>query len=327
MDNVGNKNNKVKYENLADRSDKDQIWDHHRKETDLVSVLYEQEQEFYRYFERMEDCSGRLEFSQLVNKDTGEMKIKLKSAHFCRVRHCPVCQWRKSLMWKARYWKALPEIQSKHPSGRWLFFTLTVRNCEITEVKNTIQNMHKAFIKLIQRKHFKTYNLGFIKTTEITRSKTGKAHPHFHVLLFMKSTYFSQGYMDNKSWGELWQDCLGVDYTPSVKIKAVRNKKTGEVVKMGEDGMEHAVAETLKYSVKPADMYADREWFHEMTRQVHKMRFVSTGGVLKDIFSEDVSEEEMLLLNDEEETDEDLNNNIFFNWHKKNSKYRRKIVE
>ncbi|WP_425333843.1 protein rep, partial [Klebsiella pneumoniae] len=76
------------------------------------------------------------------------MKIKLKSAHFCRVRHCPVCQWRKSLMWKARYWKALPEIQSKYPSGRWLFFTLTVRNCEITEVKNTIQNMHKAFIKL-----------------------------------------------------------------------------------------------------------------------------------------------------------------------------------
>ncbi|KJW89674.1 protein rep [Enterobacter hormaechei] len=74
-------------------------------------------------------------------------------------------------------------------------------------------------------------------------------------------------------------------------------------------------------------MYADREWFHEMTRQVHKMRFVSTGGVLKDIFSEDVSEEEMLLLNDEEETDEDLNNNIFFNWYKKNSKYRRKIVE
>ena len=43
MDNVGNKNNKVKYENLADRSDKDQIWDHHRKETDLVSVLYEQD--------------------------------------------------------------------------------------------------------------------------------------------------------------------------------------------------------------------------------------------------------------------------------------------
>lgn len=99
-----------------------------------------------------------------------------------------------------------------------VIFTLTVRNCEITEVKNTIQNMHKAFIKMIQRKHFKTYNLGFIKTTEITRSKTGKAHPHFHVLLFMKSEYFNRGYLSNKAWGELWQDCLGVDYTPSVKL-------------------------------------------------------------------------------------------------------------
>lgn len=50
--------------------------------------------------------------------------------------------------------------------------------------------MNKAFKKLIKRKHFLKNNLGFVKTTEITRSKDGKAHPHFHILLMMKSTYF-----------------------------------------------------------------------------------------------------------------------------------------
>jgi hypothetical protein len=30
----------------------------------------------------MEECSGRLEFNQLLNRETGEIKIKLKSAHF-----------------------------------------------------------------------------------------------------------------------------------------------------------------------------------------------------------------------------------------------------
>ena len=42
-----------------------------------------------------------------------------------------------------------------------------------------------------------------------------------------------------------------------------------------------AVAETLKYSTKPADMVADPEWFLELTRQTHKRRFVATGGTQK----------------------------------------------
>lgn len=55
-----------------------------------------------------------------------------------------------------------------------------------------------------------------------------------------------------------------------------------------------AVAETLKYSTKPADMVADSDWFLELTRQTHKRRFVATGGALKDV------------LKLEQETDQDM---------------------
>ncbi len=48
-----------------------------------------------------------------------------------------------------------------------------------------------------------------------------------------------------------------------------------------------AVAETLKYSTKPADMVADPEWVLELTKQTHKRRFVATGGALKDILKLD----------------------------------------
>jgi hypothetical protein len=41
----------------------------------------------------------------------------------------------KSLMWKARFYKALPDIEKQYKSARWMFLTLTVENCEITEVK------------------------------------------------------------------------------------------------------------------------------------------------------------------------------------------------
>ncbi len=324
MERIDNKKIKVKFENLSDRSEKDSVWDLHRKDCDLVSGLYFQSAEFERYFERMEDCSGRLEFNQLLDRETGEIKIKLTNAHFCRVRHCPVCQWRKSLMWKAKFYKALPEIEAEYKSARWMFLTLTVENCEITDLKNTLAHMNKAFKKLIKRKHFLKNNLGFVKTTEITRSKDGKAHPHFHILLMMKSTYFKgTEYMKTSDWAELWRDCLNVSYTPITDIRIVKVKNGGDA---SRSALADAVAETLKYAVKPSDMTKDREWFHELTRQVFKLRFVSTGGVLKDLFKEETSEEDLLLLTEEEETDKELGS-LYFNWYKTKAKYRRKVDE
>ncbi|BEC72757.1 hypothetical protein VEE57_44730 (plasmid) [Escherichia coli] len=55
-----------------------------------------------------------------------------------------------------------------------------------------------------------------------------------------------------------------------------------------------SVAETLKYSTKPADMVADPDWFLELTRLTHKRRFVASGGALKDV------------LKLEQETDQDM---------------------
>lgn len=319
--NIKNKKN-IKTENLGDRSEKDKVWDIHRNNVDLVADLYNQSAEFEKYFLRMDDCSGRLEFSQLVNKETGELKIKLSNAHFCRVRHCPICQWRKSLMWKARFYKAIPQITEDYKSARWMFLTLTVKNCDIKDLKSTIQKMNQAFKKMIKREHFIKYNLGFVKTTEITRGKDGTAHPHFHVLLLMNSSYFKYGYLKHDQWRDLWADVLNVDYVPVVDIRTVKLDKS----KTKEEALSNAVAETLKYAVKPSDMVQDREWFLEMTRQVFKMRFVSTGGILKDLFKDEATEKDLLLLNDEEnEQEKDLENNLFFNWYKSDKKYKRKI--
>jgi len=322
VNNKYEKNKSIKTEDLSCRSERDQVWDIHRNNVDLVADLYNQSAEFERYFERMDDCSGRLEFSQIVSKDTGEIKIKLNNAHFCRVRHCPVCQWRKSLMWKARFYKAIPQIMEDHKSARWLFLTLTVKNCEIKDLKSTIQHMNNSFRKIINREHFKKYNLGFVKTTEITRSHDGTAHPHFHILLLMNSSYFRRGYMKQEEWRDLWANVLHVDYLPVIDIRTVKLDKS----KTKEEALSNAVAETLKYAVKPSDMIQDREWFLEMNRQVFKMRFVSTGGILKDLFKDEATEKDLLLLNEEEnEQEKDLENNLFFNWYKTDKKYKRKI--
>ena len=322
MNNINDIYKKVNndYEDLSVRSPAQSVWDTHRHDSTLVSNLY-LNSEFNNYHRRMEDCSSRLDFEQVPDPETGEVNIKLKNTFFCRVRHCPVCQWRKSLFWKSRFYKALPTIMEQHKSGRWLFLTLTVKNCKIDELNKTIGIMNNAFRKMCKRKHFLKYNLGFVKTIEVTRNdKDNTAHPHFHVLLLQKSTYFKnkESYMTQYEWAELWRDCLNInDYFPVVDIRAVKKTKSSEE-------LVDAVAETLKYAVKPADMIADRGWFLEMTNQLFKSRLLSTGGVLKNSFKEDVNEEEMLLLEDEQDNNDSLGL-ITFNWYKTLFKYRRKL--
>jgi plasmid rolling circle replication initiator protein Rep len=306
---------------LAEISPADQSWDAYRTQSDEISKLYDL-CGYDRYAERISQCSEWLMYA-LKSNDEGEIKLKLRDARFCRVRHCPVCQWRRELMWRARFFKALPDIQAKYPTGRWIFLTLTVKNCEISELKKTLAWMNAAWVRLIQRKVFPA--LGFIKSLEVTRCWDGTAHPHFHCLLFVPSGYFGgRKYMTQATWTDLWQSCLKVDYTPIVDVRAVKGKKG--TLKTTPDAsnvaMMKAICETLKYSVKPADLLADPEWLGELTKQLQKTRAISIGGCLKEFFSEDEPED---LINgeieEEEKTDDEAM--LFFDWASAIRRYKK----
>ena len=110
---------------LTDYSPRDKPWDVHRAQAQSVEGVYSGTV-FDSLAGRIRDCTGHLGFVWSdPDPETGELHLKLRSAHFCRVRHCPVCQWRRSLMWQARFLKALPSIEQAHPTARWLFITLT----------------------------------------------------------------------------------------------------------------------------------------------------------------------------------------------------------
>ena len=94
-----------------------------------------------------------------VNPDQG--KLVLKQAFFCRVRHCPVCQWRRSLLWRAVMFQQLPNIQERFPTHRWVFLTLTVKNPPVTELRDTLKHMNDSWKRLIETKRFKSGVAGF----------------------------------------------------------------------------------------------------------------------------------------------------------------------
>jgi len=297
---------------LTDYSPQDKPWDIHRGQTQTVEGVY-RGTIYDGLAGRLRDCSGFLGFAWVDDADAGESRLKLRTARFCRVRHCPVCQWRRSLMWQARFLQALPSIEVAHPKARWLFLTLTVRNCAVTDLRRTLHSMNEAWHRLVKRPEFANNVQGWIRTTEVTRGHDDSAHPHFHCLLMVKPSYFGKGYVTQSRWTDLWRECARLDYQPIVDIRTVKARRGAP----GETPLRQALAEVLKYSVKPSDM--EGEWLIELTKQVHRLRFLASGGVLRNMLREFEESEQDLLLTDKDGEGGDPV--LFFDWRREIRRY------
>ena len=231
----------------------------------------------------------------------GVIKLKLKTAYFCHVRFCPVCAWRRVKKWQKRLLEAKPLIESDFIKYRWIFLTLTVKNCDTTNLRETITHMNKGFVRLSQLKSFPAK--GWIKSIEVTKGKVNdKAHPHIHALLLVPPGYFKGGkYLSQEQWQKLWRKSARLDYDPVIDVRAVKDR-------------EGSLIETVKYMVKSSDLKSDEEWLAEITKQLFKTRAVSIGGKLRPYIREQEPSP------DEPECEENEGGEFRF-WNKKQKKY------
>jgi hypothetical protein len=171
--------------------------------------------------------------------------------------------------------------------------------------------MHDSFKRMTKLKKFPA--VGWLKSTEVTRGKDGSAHPHFHCLLLVPSSYFSgKGYMKQSEWVEMWRKSLRIDYNPVLDVQAI---------KQGDKPMQ-LVPELLKYCVKESDLVCDKEWFLELTRQMNKMRCVATGGVLKQYLKALEQEPDDLIGKGEDEDGEVDEGHLYFAWKQYEKRYK-----
>ena len=318
---------------LSELSPRDKPWDNRRAATDGFKALYENTIH-HCYAVRLAQCSCCLEFAFAVDEN-GLCKLKLQNARFCRVRLCPVCQGRRALMWTAKTIQVIPKVLKENPKARFIMLTLTVRNCALSDLRNTLVDMHQAWRKLIQRKEFKVE--GWIRSTEVTRADDDTVHPHYHCLLMVKPSYFGDNYIKQERWVELWQESLKVSYRPVVDVRAIHAKKTASEGQEAHPFMS-ALVEVIKYTVKPSDVLkgdncqkpgqrvrmTDQDWLVELTSQLHKTRAIATGGLLKDYLKVLETEPEDLIHVDENaETMTDKESpRIDFNWNGKKKRYQ-----
>lgn len=307
MKNLPAKDESGNWHNLADESPKDATWDTRRGAGEDLADLVGG-----RYAERLDKCAQWLNFEMTVRPETGEAGLRLSAVMFCQFRHCPVCAWRRSLMWKARFFEALekaPETVPELGTAAWLLLTLTVRNCEITELRETITAMNAAWRRMTNRKAGPMAHVGgWIRTVEVTRGKDGSAHPHFHVLLAVPPSYFGKRYVPKAKWAEAWRQAMRLDYEPVVDIRRVKPKgeHTAPAV---------AAAEVLKYATKAGDLLADRAWTLELFRQTYRTRAIASGGWLKNALRENEETQQDLIEGEGDHDDGEAVGVVRFDWH------------
>lgn len=295
---------------LSEVSPRDRPWDKHRSNADVVAHHY-QAGGMDRYAERVSFCSQLLDFKLVPEQNKGGLRLKLSSAFFCRVRHCCVCQWRRSLQWRAKAMQALPKLVEDHPKLRYLFLTLTLKNCPINELRGTLDHLNYGFRKLSRRKDFP--GVGWLKSVEVTQGRDRTtAHPHLHVLIAVKPSYFSHGYISQEKWCHLWKECLKVDYEPILHLKAIKPRGSLRII----------LNETIKYQVKESDLITDPAWFAELVKQLHGTRAVALGGIFRDYFKDLEEEPEDLIGRDDESGDVD-EGHLYFGWRRVEQRYRQ----
>lgn len=290
---------------LTDLSPRDAKWKELKPQNLAVANDYAGTA-YNKYYNRMNECSGYLRFD-LVPNEQGEIVHKLQSAHFCRVRHCPICQWRRSLMWRSRTIQAMSRILVDYPGKRFVYLTLTVKNCQLEDLSATIAHMNESWHRLLKRPQFKA--VGWLRNLEVTQGVDGSAHPHFHALLMVNPGYFAQDYLNQKDWIALWRSCLRVDYDPSVRVNVVKPKKKSSTDTNGsvpgiDEGLLKAIRYTLKYSTKPEDLLNTdtvesqdmQAWLVGLTNQLHNKRAIASGGIFKKYLAQ--CEPENLIVNE-----------------------------
>lgn len=269
---------------------KERPWKIHKQENLRLVEIYKMTKEKklnlisdLRLFD-LEHCADTLLFVE-----NEERKRKLKQANFCRVRLCPMCQWRRSLKMFGQVKKITDKILESDKSIRFIFGTFTIKNCDAQDLEICINILNNRFLYLVSKnrnfapaKKLKQNLLGYLKAVEVTyNSKDKTYHPHLHVIFAVRNTFFSSSkyYMSKKEWISLWQKALNVDYKPQTDIRVIKTN-TGK-----------AVAEVAKYPVKTAPILSlpdDEavEVLKTLTFCLHKKRFVSYGGIFKTIKQE-----------------------------------------
>lgn len=216
----------------------------------------------------VEDCNTFLSF---VADKTLE-KQKLYKANSCKNRFCPVCAWRKARK-DALGLSLMMQYIKQQENKEFIFLTLTTPNVMSDELENEIKRYNNSFRKLIKRKKVGSVIKGYVRKLEITyNKKRDDYNPHFHVLIAVNKSYFTDKryYISQQEWLDLWRDVTGISEITQVQVQKIRQNNNKELYEMA------------KYSGKDSDYLINQKVFDAFYKSLKGKQVLVYSGLFKE---------------------------------------------
>lgn len=216
----------------------------------------------------VEDCNTFLSF---VTDKTLE-KQKLYKANSCKNRFCPVCTWRKARK-DALGLSLMMQYIKQQENKEFIFLTLTTPNVKANELESEIKHYNNSFRKLIKRKKVDSVIKGYVRKLEITyNKKRDDYNPHFHVLIAVNKSYFTDKryYISQQEWLDLWRDVTGMSEIMQVRVQKVRQNNNKELYEMA------------KYSGKDSDYLVNQKVFDAFYKSLKGKQVLVYSGLFKE---------------------------------------------
>lgn len=216
----------------------------------------------------VEDCNTFLSF---VADKTVE-KQKLYKANSCKNRFCPVCAWRKARK-DALGLSLMMQYIKQQEKKEFIFLTLTTPNVMSDELENEIKRYNNSFRKLIKRKKVGSVIKGYVRKLEITyNKKRDDYNPHFHVLIAVNKSYFTDKryYISQQEWLDLWRDVTGISEITQVQVQKIRQNNNKELYEMA------------KYSGKDSDYLINQKVFDAFYKSLKGKQVLVYSGLFKE---------------------------------------------
>ena len=235
------------------------------------------------------DCGSFVTGSIVEDKQTKKQIFKIEHANFCKVRLCPMCQWRRGAKMQTQMIQVFEYINQAYDFGvRYIFMTLTVPNPTADELSEKIDEMQKAWKVLTSdfRKMRRSMR-GWYRSLEITHNKKADTyHPHFHAIVAVDADYFTSPdkYITHDELLQAWRDAMDDQTITQVDIRAFKGTSLKQMLK--------SVQEACKYIAKPSSMiYTAKEapqiWLQytaDTMEVVHhaiqRRRLIAFGGII-----------------------------------------------
>lgn len=168
---------------------------------------------------RLLDCWSHIK----IARHKIDNRVKLISANSCKVRLCPACAWRRMRKFALENALMLTDFAVR-TNYKYIFLTVTVKNCAGTELQQVLTSMLQAWSKLLKIRRIKALNMGCIRNLEITYNRRSKTyHPHIHAIIAVPPSYIGADYITQSEWAEYWRKAMDLDYTPVTDVRAIKD--------------------------------------------------------------------------------------------------------